>query len=63
MDEDRDIPTEVILGGYKFIKKDPYGLFYHVQDGRRKPVPELDGAFTSVLEAEKAVNRITAKAA
>ena len=53
----KDNPRVIQIDDFKFERRDPYGMFHHLPDGRKKAAPLLDGAFTSVDEAQKAVMR------
>lgn len=54
-DEDEEIKT-VVVKGFPFKQTDPYGFFFHVPDKKGTPA-ELQGAFTTVFEIEKAIGR------
>lgn len=55
-DEDDEEIKNIVIQGYPFIQKDPYGFFYFVPDKKGTPA-EFEGAFTTVFEIEKAVKR------
>jgi hypothetical protein len=55
IDEDETEETTREILGWTVERKDPYGFFFFVKQGK-KPIPEeLSGAFTTIFKVEDAI--------
>jgi hypothetical protein len=52
-DETEDTTREIL--GWKVERKDPYGFFFFVKQGKKAIPEELSGAFTTIFKIEDAI--------